>query len=482
MVNIVVKKHIMRPFEARFLRENGVCGFFPKGAFKQAGRIKDPIRLELICRPQNYGCSVDAFPTGSRIRVIDDVFWVEKKEDHFLVKISVPDLCYFIPEGSVIDREARNRVCDLSPPNINQKMLPFRVVETASLVPGTKKLALTVEAKVGFDGEIQEVDIRKSTLLNFNALNLQAADHLRETGDSPIAESLRAAQELAMIREEVCGWGRFDLEQGVLEDRYGRKKRVAAYERTPSFSTVQQMNYLANEAVAIFMEDNDCPMLPEHRERGFANFTSPLRDARALINHYIVRRVLDRCAQIKDQEEKLRDYQEASQNYVRRAQDFLAEISRRREIEGVLADPKRLYRLKKNGLHRILRKVLRNYEYYGYDLRQNLLNAIRERRLSPLDLVGLLEAGRVYPSVRELLLGLFESRPSFYYLRAFRIMFDRNRWQNFRFHNLNEGMRLSVKRRGRIMTTQELAPPNSKNIAALLFLRDDFLGDLVPVK
>lgn len=74
---------------------------------------------------------------------IDDAIYLEKKNDKYILYVSIADVSYYVDENSFIDKEARNRGNSIYLYDRVIPMLPFSLTnDVCSLNPKEKNLRL----------------------------------------------------------------------------------------------------------------------------------------------------------------------------------------------------------------------------------------------------------------------------------------------------------------------------------------------------
>ena len=86
--------------------------------------------------------------------------------------VSIADAAEFIPEGSALDREARERATNVYLGDTLLPMLPEALsAGSLSLVPGEERLCVTVELRIDPEGRVTSVDVYESLLRSWARLS-----------------------------------------------------------------------------------------------------------------------------------------------------------------------------------------------------------------------------------------------------------------------------------------------------------------------
>ena len=126
----------------------------------------------------------------------------------YRIGVHIADAGSVVKQGTVLDREADRRMSSLYLPERSISMLPPAIAgDMGSLVPGQRRLGLSVVARVTADGEVLDWEVAPSVLTNRAALTYQEVDaaiqdpqaalHEELSTLSTISRALRAKRESA---------------------------------------------------------------------------------------------------------------------------------------------------------------------------------------------------------------------------------------------------------------------------------------------
>lgn len=211
--------------------------------------------------------TIDAAST----RDIDDALSVlPPGEDGALrVLVSIADVDAFVPEGSVLDREARARGTSVYLAGRVLPMIPDVLSnEAISLVQGAERPAMTVELRIDPEGEVTAVDVYASLIRSHARLTYDAVAHLLATGHSeevpatviPTLRWLRtAAARLSAVRAARGGVELVREEAYVTLTPSGAPVEVAPRVDTEAHRLVERLMVAANECVARWLVERGLP-------------------------------------------------------------------------------------------------------------------------------------------------------------------------------------------------------------------------------
>ncbi len=256
----------------RVLVRHGIRGEFPPACLtqaKRAARRLDPRgRRDLRDVPT---VTIDSAETKD----IDDALAVLPAQDDGAVRVivSIADVDAAVPEDGELDREARARGTSVYLVGRVIPMLPPEVSEQrASLVPEQDRLALSVELRIGAEGDVVAVDVVESVIRSHARLTYdQVAAYLdRGAGGglgSDVLACLRwlrtAAARLSVVRAARGGTSAFFREEASVRLDADTREPTGIVTRgeTSAHRLVERLMVAANEAVASWLIDRGLPAL-----------------------------------------------------------------------------------------------------------------------------------------------------------------------------------------------------------------------------
>ncbi len=164
------------------------------------------------------------------------------------VWVHIADVSAYVPEGSLVDREARRRGTSVYAPGAVEPMLPEALSNDAcSLVPGVERAAVTVEMDLR-GAEVVRTAFYRSLIRSDVRLEYERVDRVfagQERAEDPWAQPLAAAREAsaALGRARERGGRAGDRLRGAgggvrrgrarARDPYARADGVASTDRAP---------------------------------------------------------------------------------------------------------------------------------------------------------------------------------------------------------------------------------------------------------
>jgi ribonuclease R len=192
------------------------------------------------------------------------------------VWVHIADVSAYVPEGSLVDLEAKRRGTSVYVPGAVEPMLPEALSNDAcSLVPGVERAAVTVELELR-GAKVTKAAFYRSLIRSDERLSYEQVDEVfagRERASEPWAESLAAARAAAAALEEDRRKGHsgaLTLDSSEPEfsfDRDGHVSEVLMRVQTESHRLIEHLMIAANEAVARLLSERGTPCLYRVHER-----------------------------------------------------------------------------------------------------------------------------------------------------------------------------------------------------------------------
>jgi ribonuclease R len=212
-------------------------------------------------------------PVGARD--FDDAISAEALgEGRTRIWVHIADVAAHVPEGSLVDREARRRATSVYVPGAVEPMLPHSLSsEACSLVPGVDRAAVTVEFEL--DGAaVTRSAFYRSVIRSDQRLDYERVDRIfagSETAAEPWGVPLGAAREAAAAlqkQREESGALVLDSEEPEFSfDAEGNVSEIAGRVQSESHRLIEHLMITANEAVAKLLEQRGVPCLYRVHER-----------------------------------------------------------------------------------------------------------------------------------------------------------------------------------------------------------------------
>ncbi len=192
------------------------------------------------------------------------------------VWVHIADVSAYVPEGSLVDLEARRRGTSVYVPGAVEPMLPEALSNDAcSLVPGKERAAVTVELEL-HGATVAKAAFYRSLIRSDECLTYEQVDEIfagRERAREPWAGPLVAARTAAAALEENRRRGHSgaltldSAEPEFVFDQDGHVEEVLVRTQTESHRLIEHLMIAANEAVARLLSERGTPCLYRVHER-----------------------------------------------------------------------------------------------------------------------------------------------------------------------------------------------------------------------
>jgi ribonuclease R len=192
------------------------------------------------------------------------------------VWVHIADVSAYVPEGSLVDLEAKRRGTSVYVPGAVEPMLPEALSNDAcSLVPGVERAAVTVELEL-HGASVTKAAFYRSLIRSDERLSYERVDQIfagHERAAAPWAESLQVAREVATALEQARREGHsgaLTLESSEPEfsfDKDGHVSEVLMRVQSESHRLIEHLMIAANEAVARLLSERGTPCLYRVHER-----------------------------------------------------------------------------------------------------------------------------------------------------------------------------------------------------------------------
>jgi ribonuclease R len=256
------------------IREFDLPGDFPEEVQSQARELAD--RFEEVVPEGRRDFTGQAVVTIDPVdaRDFDDAISLAKLDNgHWTLAVHIADVAHFVPVGTPLDDEARNRATSVYLPDRVIPMLPETISNhLASLQPERLRLTRTAEMEFDEDGifigcEVHNSVIRSSRRFAYEEVDSYLADReaWRDKLDPAVFELLSRMHELAMMLR------RRRLERGAIEltlpevkidlNKLGEVKGAHLVENTESHQIIEEFMLAANQAVARILHEKEIACL-----------------------------------------------------------------------------------------------------------------------------------------------------------------------------------------------------------------------------
>jgi ribonuclease R len=209
---------------------------------------------------------------GEDSRDFDDALFALEQESGFTLFVAIADVSHYVPEGSVLDVEARERATSVYYPGRVIPMLPEVLSNgLCSLNPGVKRYALVAQLEVSLDGELTSWEFYPALIQSHGRLTYSGVTAVLEGREHPYPDStVSTLKVLGRIHKALRGSRQ---KKGLLEFETREPRLVVIDDeivdiawRTSSVADelVEDCMLAANRAAAGFLKARNGAQLYRH--------------------------------------------------------------------------------------------------------------------------------------------------------------------------------------------------------------------------
>jgi ribonuclease R len=238
---------------------------FPEAVMREAERISEEIPVSEIARRVDLRGQMILTIDPDDAKDFDDAIYVEKHEGGWSLGVHIADVSHYVTPGSALDKEAYLRGNSVYLADRVIPMLPEKLSNgICSLKSGVDRLVRSAFIEFTKVGKIKSAKFAHSVIRSAQRLTYkQAFAVLQKPADSPVAERLHTAWELAsLLRKNRFAAGSLDLdfpEVKVWLDDQGHPVRLERVENDISHQLIEEFMLAANEVVAYEIKNKKLP-------------------------------------------------------------------------------------------------------------------------------------------------------------------------------------------------------------------------------
>ncbi len=245
-------------------RRFGLPETFPKRVQNAASRIPQEITQKELEKRADLREWTIVTIDGEDAKDLDDAVSLTVAGDHYLLGVHIADVGYYVPDGTVLDREAQQRATSVYLPGTVIPMLPEALSNgICSLNPQVDRLAMTVVMDINRNGKVVGSELFPSIIKTAGRLTYTGVRRVlegeRDLGDpyDKLKPELELMQELAMLlRQRRFQKGAIDFnlpEAKVVLDDEGQVQDLVQLERSVAEQIIEEFMLITNETVARFL-------------------------------------------------------------------------------------------------------------------------------------------------------------------------------------------------------------------------------------
>ncbi len=247
------------------LAEFGLPHEFPKEVEADADPISFDIPQEEIARRRDMRDAVTITIDPYDAKDFDDALSVTiLPNGKFEIGVHIADVTYYVPEGSLLDKEAYKRATSVYLVDRVVPMLPEKLSNgVCSLRPHEDKLCFSVVFEMDHLANIHHAWIGRTVIHSDRRFTYEEAQQIIETGEGECKEQILLLHKLATIlRKQRFENGALRVEQTEVKfkiDEKGRPVDVFFKESKEANWLIEEFMLLANKHVAKYVGFKDHP-------------------------------------------------------------------------------------------------------------------------------------------------------------------------------------------------------------------------------
>jgi ribonuclease R len=238
------------------LAEFGLPYSYPANVERAAERISEEITAEEVAKREDFR-QVTTFTIDPKdAKDFDDALSIQKLPNgRWEVGVHIADVSHYVPEGSLIDKEALKRATSIYLVDRTIPMLPERLCNyICSLRPDEDKLAYSVIFEMNDKAEVLQSRIVHTVIRSNRRFAYEEAQQVIETGEGDYKEEILQLNKLAQILREnrfKAGAINFDRYEVKFEiDEKGKPIGVYFKVAKEANKLIEEFMLLANRTVA----------------------------------------------------------------------------------------------------------------------------------------------------------------------------------------------------------------------------------------
>jgi ribonuclease R len=238
---------------------------FPDAVMREAERISEIIDNAELAGREDLRNQMIITIDPDDAKDFDDAVFVEKHESGWRLGVHIADVSHYVRPGSALDKESFKRGNSVYLADRVIPMLPEKLSNgICSLNPHVDRLTRSAFIEFTKAGKIKSARFAHTVIRSaFRFTYRQALTILQKAPDSPLAERLHTAWELAsLLRKNRFAAGSLDLdfpEIKVWLDEKGQPVRMEKVENDISHQLIEEFMLAANEVVAFEIKQKKLP-------------------------------------------------------------------------------------------------------------------------------------------------------------------------------------------------------------------------------
>lgn len=272
----------------------GIPEEFPKSVLEAAKQVPTEVLEDEARGRKDLRDLLMVTIDGEDARDFDDAVSVERIEDGYRLGVHIADVSHYVPEGSIIDKEAFERATSVYFPDRVLPMLPLELSNNiCSLNQGVNRMAMTAMMDIDSKGKVLRYELypsliqvhRRMTYTNVAKIlrRLEEPEHMAELTEYvelfPWFDEMSVLANILTNRRMERGAVFFDFpELKIRVDQIGKPVELTKRIRNQAETIIEEFMLLANETVAEHLYWLEAPCVyrvhEEPPKEGVLNFNT----------------------------------------------------------------------------------------------------------------------------------------------------------------------------------------------------------------
>lgn len=263
VIRVLGKKGMHETEIHAILAEYGLPSFFPPEVEAEAEKISFDIPADEIARRRDMRDVITFTIDPYDAKDFDDALSVTVLPDGmYEIGVHIADVSYYVPEGSLLDKEAYRRATSVYLVDRVVPMLPEKLSNgVCSLRPHEDKLCFSVVFTMDHRAKIHQAWIGRTVIHSNRRFTYEEAQQIIETGEGDFKDQVLLLHKLATIlRKQRFENGALRVEQTEVKfkiDEKGRPVDVFFKESKEANWLIEEFMLLANKQVAMHVGFKD---------------------------------------------------------------------------------------------------------------------------------------------------------------------------------------------------------------------------------
>ncbi|MBI5476605.1 MAG: ribonuclease R [Ignavibacteriales bacterium] len=237
-------------------REFQLPTHFPKEVLAEVDAIQEIISKDEIKRRLDFRKNICFTIDPEDAKDFDDAVSLDILSDgNFYLGVHIADVCYYVEENSLLDKEAFKRGTSVYLSDEVIPMLPEKLSNSlCSLRPKEDRLTYSVFMAITPKGIVKDYEVKKSVIHSKRRFTYEEVQKIIETGKGDFSDIIAEMKNLSSILlKKRTKEGSIDFESVETKFRFdenGKPTEIIKKERLDAHRLVEEFMLLANQTVA----------------------------------------------------------------------------------------------------------------------------------------------------------------------------------------------------------------------------------------